>query len=100
MPAQMQSKFDSTCKHCGVTIKQGDTIQKVGDHWCKNSNCPNPPKDAVPRGDYQDKHAEIWEFAVQQAYKVLPESDKVGRNILAQVFYKKCFDYVIHSKQQ
>lgn len=35
----MKSKFDSTCGTCKTKIKQGETIYKVNDHWCKNQKC-------------------------------------------------------------
>lgn len=47
-------------------------------------------------------HDEVWAFAMVEATKVYPlgtansDPDKTSRLILAQVFYKKNMDYIIH----
>lgn len=104
----MKSKFASICKLCKVKIQADETIYKVNEHWCSNQNCPNQktvqPKIAAPDlPEYAKLHFEIWKFAYASAEKIHTGNDfesKKSRNILAQVFYKKCFDARIHGVRQ
>lgn len=51
----------------------------------------------VDRKEYQKIHDEVWAFARGEAAKL--DLDALGKNIIAQVFYKKNMDMLIHSKQ-
>lgn len=114
----MIAKFDGKCKFCGVKITKGDSIHNFPGqaHWCISETCargttttptPTPtPAAAAPNTSskvtmstkpYQLIHDEIWEFALGKASDIYPvDSDRTSRMILAQVFYKKTFDYHIH----
>ena len=110
---EMAAKFDSTCDHSGAKIKKGDMIFKVNDHWCSNQSCKNlavatsetletTNNDPEPQ-EYEKVHFEIWTFAYQAAKAIHDGNDfesLKSRNILAQVFYKKCFDAKIHGVTQ
>lgn len=101
----MQAKFRTICDHCKIVTKPGDEIYKVNDHWCSNQQCPNPKTilDSHPQDpelpEYAKLHFEIWKFAYASAEKIHTGDDfesRKSRSILAQVFYKKCFDAKIH----
>jgi len=74
---------------------------------------PNPTSTPEPRSTVEVKdsgipteqkitHDEVWAFAMAESTKVHPlgtassDPDKTSRLILAQVFYKKNMDYLIH----
>jgi len=59
------------------------------------------------KSNYEQTHDKIWTFALSKAREVYPENIKTvngfskdasetPRYIMAMVFYKKCFDSVIH----
>lgn len=79
------SKFpDHDCKHCGITIKKNDPVHKIDatGTWCKNENCPNPPKkeektmdDMKIQVDSPFSEAEvIVRWAAGRAYKITYEN--------------------------
>ncbi len=60
---------------------------------------PKPAATPEPqRKQYQKIHDEVWKFAKIEAAK-MDELDAKGKSILAQVFYKKNMDMLIHSKK-
>lgn len=62
---------------------------------------PNPQDPKLP--EYQKVHFEVWTFAYETAKEIHSGTDSESmksRNILAQVFYKKCFDAKIHGVRQ
>ena len=113
------SKYAGKCKTCGVSWNAGEQILKKVDwkDWCCNANCTqasNLPQQTQQQqqqtqqqtkiqteastAKYATLHTEIWNFALSEATKVYPdEAGRTARMILAQVFYKKSFDCVIHS---
>ena len=109
----LESKFSGKCKFCHASWNAGDKIHKNPGwtNWCSNENCiqnNEPPKtdDSIITAtstieavsdEYKSVHDEVWEFALSKAEKIYPNKhDTTQKMILAQVFYKKCFDCKIH----
>lgn len=78
---------------------------------------PTPEETPTPETPHQEQskqisviqkiiHDEVWAFAMAEATKVYPlgtassDPDKTSRLILAQVFYKKNMDYLIHGERK
>ena len=102
----LQSKFSGQCKFCNISWNVGDLVYKNPGwkNWCSNKDCKQDleekgqnPWDSNTIPSYQKVHDEVWEFALSKAEKIYPNKhDTTQKMILAQVFYKKCFDCKIH----
>jgi len=110
---------DSSNKHwCSNENCKADVIAKKNKPKTLEDSTPEPPPaqtlkmrpptpDPEPETKYYlntkipnkvvDIHRDIWGFAIQEATKVYPDNDGYkSRLILAQVYYKKLMDYMIH----
>ena len=98
-----------------VGIGKYGQIKLIGTDEINNNTSPSTPKSAfldLPQPHQEATklislkqkliHDEIWGFAVAEATKVYPfgtaaaDPHQTSRLILAQVFYKKNMDYIIH----
>ena len=119
-----QSRFDGKCKVCKKAYVAGTLIYKINEvYWCSVESCgsPHPGFTAPAVTKKQEEkangadtkpvpytelatyvsclHDQMWNLANTKIKDLnIPDSDKVSRSILTQVFYKKMMDAAIHKK--
>ena len=122
----LQSRYDGKCKVCKKAYVAGTLIYKINEeYWCSVESCGTPhpgftapavttktQKDTTVNGadikpvSYTELatyvsclHDQMWNLANTKIKDLkIPDSDKVSRSILTQVFYKKMMDAAIHKK--